>query len=88
MFKLWQTKRLMVNPAWNTPMLRTHDGTLNDARICAIYTKNPMTGDGTVLVENFVFGELSLPKYDFPMNTFFIQKKPNKIHIVDVSIDI
>jgi len=47
MFKLWQTKRLMVNPAWNTPMLRTHDGTLNDARICAIYTKNPMTGDGT-----------------------------------------
>lgn len=47
MFKLWRTKRLMVNPAWNTPMLRTHDGTLNDARICAIYSKKPDTGDGT-----------------------------------------
>jgi len=37
MFKLWQKKRLMMTPAWNTPMLRTHDGTINDARICAIY---------------------------------------------------
>ena len=27
----------MMTPAWNTPMLRTHDGTLNDARICSVY---------------------------------------------------
>jgi hypothetical protein len=41
MFKLWQKKRLMMTPAWNTPMLRTHDGTLNDARVCAIYPFKP-----------------------------------------------
>ena len=56
MFKLWRTKRLMVNPAWNTPMLRTHDGTLNDARICAIYSKKPDTGDGTGWVEIIILG--------------------------------
>jgi len=40
MFKLWHKKRLMATPSWNTPMLRTHDGTLNDARICAIYPRS------------------------------------------------
>jgi len=39
MFKLWHKKRIMTTPSWNTPMLRTHDGTLNDARICAIYSR-------------------------------------------------
>ena len=46
MFKLWQKKRIMMTPAWNTPMLRTHDGTLDDARVCAIYPYKPGQEDG------------------------------------------
>jgi len=53
MFKLWQKKRLMVTPSWNTPMLKTHDGILDDARVCAIYTKVVGTDAGAAQADPY-----------------------------------
>jgi len=53
MFKLWQKKRVMVTPAWNTPMLRTHDGTLNDARVCGIYPFKDGSEDGSAQADPY-----------------------------------